>query len=415
MITPWKSDGWFVSPWNYADEVRTQLHFPRKIKIHDVSLRDGEQQAGILFTKDEKIRIAEKLAEAGVHRIEAGMPAVSRQDAEAITEIVKRNLGPDIFAFSRCMKEDVKRAVDCGVRGIVVEIPSSEHIIKYAYRWPLQKAIDLSIEATRFAKENGLYTVFFPIDATRAEMGWFLDLIAKVATEGHMDALVVVDTFGGISPHAIPYLVKKIKERIDKPLEAHFHDDFGLAAANTLMALAAGVEVAHTTVTSIGERAGNAAYEDVVLSLLTMYGVDTGINYAKLCEVSRLVRQFSGLETPSNRPIVGDMLYNIESGIISSWFRNCGPEYALELVPFHWDLVGQHPAQVVMGKSSGVDSIRVWLVDLGIPVPGAPELETILYAVKDKSVQKHGLLTRQEFLDVVRAVLGPSAVAGIAG
>ncbi|MDI6825113.1 MAG: pyruvate carboxyltransferase [Bacillota bacterium] len=414
MSTPWKTDRWFVSPWNYVDEVRANLSFPTQVKIHDVSLRDGEQQAGLVFTKEEKIRIAEKLAEAGVHRIEAGMPAVSRQDAEAIAEIARRNLGPEIFAFSRCMKDDVKRAVDCGVKGIVVEIPSSEHIIRYAYRWPLEKAVDLSVEATRFAKENGLYTVFFPIDASRAEMSWFLDLIEKVATEGHMDALVVVDTFGGISPHAVPYLVRKIKERIDKPLEVHFHDDFGMAVANTIMALAAGAEVAHTTVTSIGERAGNAAYEDLVVSLLTMYGVDTGINYPKLCEVSRLVREISGLQIPSNRPVVGEMLYNIESGIIASWFRNCGQEHVLELLPFHWDLVGQHPATVVLGKSSGIDSVRMWLEDLGIPVPGDQQLEAILYAVKERSLDKHGLLTREEFADIVRSVLGPSAVAGLA-
>src|SRR5512136_3421013 len=130
---PWKTQNWFVSPWNFADEVRAGLHFPAKIKIHDITLRDGEQQAGIAFNKDDKIRIAEKLAEAGVHRIEAGMPAVSPDDEAAIKEIVKRDLGPEIYAFSRCMVEDVKRAVDCGVHGVVMEIPASEHIVQHAY------------------------------------------------------------------------------------------------------------------------------------------------------------------------------------------------------------------------------------------------------------------------------------------
>ena len=110
------------------------------------------------------------LAEAGVHRIEAGMPVVSPSDTAAIKEIVKRNLGPQIFAFSRCMVDDVKRAVDCGVKGIVMEVPSSTHIIKYAYKWPLEKAIDLSIESTAYAHAQGLEVVFFPIDFSRAEM-----------------------------------------------------------------------------------------------------------------------------------------------------------------------------------------------------------------------------------------------------
>lgn len=253
----WETKDWFVSPWNYSDEVTEGFEYPEKIKIHDVTLRDGEQQAGLIFNFDQKLRIAERLAEMGVHRIEAGMPAVSKTDEKAIKEIVKRNLGPEIFAFGRCMVDDVKRAVDCGVTGIVIEIPSSEHIIKNAYGWSLEKAINLSIEATQYAKENNLYTVFFPIDASRANIDWVINLLERVATEGHMDALALVDTFGGLSPHAIPYLVKKIRERIKKPLEAHFHNDFGLGTANTLLALASGVEVAHTTISGIGAAESN--------------------------------------------------------------------------------------------------------------------------------------------------------------
>jgi hypothetical protein len=193
MSTPWKSDQWFTSPWNFADEVKETHNFAKDIKFHDVSLRDGEQQAGLVFNKDQKVALAEKIAEVGFQRIEAGMPAVSPQDAAAIKEIVKRNLGPDIFAFSRCMKPDVERAVDCGVKHIVIEIPASEHILEHAYKWSLEKAIELSIEATLYAKENGLYTVFFPIDGSRADMDTFLDIIQRVETEGHMDALVCVD------------------------------------------------------------------------------------------------------------------------------------------------------------------------------------------------------------------------------
>ena len=119
--TPWKTNDWFVSEWNYAPEVTKDFNFAKNIKIHDVTLRDGEQQTGVILSKDEKIRIAEALAEAGVHRIEAGMPIVSPSDNNAIKEIVKRNLGPQIFSFARCMKEDVQRAIDTGVNGVVME------------------------------------------------------------------------------------------------------------------------------------------------------------------------------------------------------------------------------------------------------------------------------------------------------
>ena len=404
--TPWKTDKWFVSPWNYDPEVTKELKFPpaKEIKIHDITLRDGEQQAGIAYTFEDKIKIAKALAEAGVHRIETGMPAVSKADEAAIKEIVQMNLGPEIFAFSRCMASDVKLAKECGVKGIVVEIPSSEHIIQHAYGWELKKAIDLSIEATLLAKEYGLYTVFFPIDASRAEMGWFLDLIEKIATEGHMDALAVVDTFGGISPHAVPYLIRQIRKRIKKPLEPHFHDDFGMAVANTLMALAAGASVAHTPVTGIGERAGNCAMEELVLALLTMYGIDIGIKTEKFYSLSKLVRELSKTTIPSNRPIVGETLLQVESGIVTTWVRRCREEHPLELGPFVPSLVGQEPVSIVLGKSSGIDSVAEWLEKIGMDA-SQEQREAIVLKVKEASMKKKGLLNVEEFRTIVREIV----------
>jgi isopropylmalate/homocitrate/citramalate synthase len=406
-MEPWKNDNrWFVSPYNYAPEVRSSLHFAPRIELHDITLRDGEQQAGVVFSRDDKIRIAEALAEVGVHRIEAGMPSVSRDDADAIATIVRRKLGPKIFAFCRCMVSDVKQAVDCGVDGIVIEIPSSQHIIQYAYDWPLEKAVELSIEATRYAKSQGLYTVFFPIDGTRAEPGWFLNLIEKVAREGHMDALGLVDTFGGCSPHAIARFTHEVQARITKPLEAHFHDDFGLAAANTITSLAMGVAVAHVTVSSLGERAGNAALEDVSMALRVLYGVDLGIRYEKLYGLSQLVRKLARFEIPSNRPIVGDMLFKVESGIISSWLSRCKAARPVELFPFHWDMVGQAEADVVIGKGNGRDSIAYRLRAMGVEIAGDdPRVDAILAQVKKASLRKHALLNDAEFRRIASKIV----------
>ena len=399
----WKTENWFTSPWNFAEEVRNTIYFKDKIKIHDVTLRDGEQQAGLVFNKDQKVAFAEKLAELGVHRIEAGMPAVSKQDTDAIKEIVKRNLGPEIFAFGRCMKDDVKRAVDCGVKGVIIEIPSSEHIIEKAYKWPLEKAIELSIETTQFAKESGLYTVFFPIDASRADIHWFLDLIEKVATEGHMDALVLVDTLGGINPHSVPYLVKKVKQRISKPLELHFHDDFGLGAANTIFGLAAGADVAHTTITGIGERSGNAPFEDIIMALKTMYDIDLGIDTKKIYDVSRFMRDITGIEVRPNRPIVGDKLFTIESGIVTEWYKNCIKEDPTEVYPFKWDMVGQSEPKICMGKKSGLPNLEIWLDRLGLDVLEENYTE-ILTKEKDYSIKRGRALTESEFIEIVDSV-----------
>jgi isopropylmalate/homocitrate/citramalate synthase len=403
--TPWKTNDWFVSEWNYAPEVTKDFKFAKNIKIHDVTLRDGEQQTGIILSKDEKIRIAEGLAEAGVHRIEAGMPIVSPSDNDAIKEIVKRNLGPQIFSFARCMKEDVKRAVDTGVNGIVMEIPSSKHMLELAYRWPLEKAIETSVEATKFAHDNGLEVVFFPIDFSRAEIKWALDLIEKVGKEGHMDALALVDTFGVVSPHAMKYFVQQVQSRIKKRLEAHFHQDFGMGVANTIMALSLGVEVMHTTVLGIGERSGNAPMEDVVMALKTMYGVDVGIDTTKLTPLANLVQRLTGVLVPTNKAIVGSGLYQIESGIIASWFKNCGEKNATELFPIRRSAVGQPPAEIVMGKGSGIDSVNAWLRDVGMQVSEEDAMK-VLQAVKLHSLKNKKMLSHAEFRDVARATLG---------
>ncbi|HTU01394.1 MAG TPA: hypothetical protein VMG58_06245 [Candidatus Sulfotelmatobacter sp.] len=402
--TPWHSDKWFVSPWNYLPDVRQGFAFPPKVRFHDVCLRDGEQQAGVEFTPKEKVKLATMLAEAGVQRIEAGMPAVSKYDAQAVRDIVKLKLPAEIFAFSRCMVEDVKRAVDTGVKGIVMEIPSSEHIIKYAYQWSPEKAIELSIEATRYAKSQGLYTVFFPIDASRAEMGWYLKTIERVATEGHMDALGLVDTFGVLSPHAVKYFVEQTKARIKKPLETHFHMDFGMGVANTIIALAAGAEVVHSTISGIGERAGNVPTEDTVISLLTMYGVDTGIKTEKLTKLSQYVRKIAKLAMASNRQIVGDTVFDIESGIIASWYKNAGKEHLMEVFPIHWDLVGQRPAKIVLGKNSGVDSIKMHLERIRVKATD-DQVNDILLRVKAASLKNKGLVGDQEFRKIVKAVV----------
>lgn len=339
------------------------------------------------------------------------MPAVSPDDEAAIREIVELGLPSRIFAFARCMVADVELAADCGVDGIVVEIPSSQHLIQEAYGWPVEKAVELSVEATLAAKEAGLYTVFFPIDSSRAEMDWYLDLIERVASEGHMDALAVVDTFGGTSPHAIPYWIGKLRERLgDRPLECHFHDDFGLAVANTIMGLAAGANVAHTTVTGIGERAGNCALEDLVLALLLLYDIDLGIDTTSFAELSRTVRGYAGHSIPANRAVVGERLFDVESGIIAGFVQRCGDTAPTNIFPYHWDLVGQKPGEVVLGKNSGLPSIGLWLERLGLEAD-EPARERLLALVKERSLAGKRLLGEDEFIELHALAVAPARAA----
>jgi isopropylmalate/homocitrate/citramalate synthase len=405
MNQPWKTDRWFTSPWNWEPEVREQLHFPEKVRIHDVTLRDGEQQTGIVMRRADKVAIAKKLAEAGVHRIEAGMPAVSTEDEMAIRDIVELGLDAEIFSFARCMPQDVKLAKDCGVFGIITEIPSSEHIIRNAYGKSLDWAIQASIDTTLAAKEAGLYTVFFTIDSTRSEPERLLDLIDKVATDGHMDAMTIADSFGGCTPQGIAMFVKRYKARFRQPLEIHCHEDFGLGVINTIAALANGAEVAHVTVTGTGERAGNVPLEDTVMALHTLYGVDTGVKTEKFYELSKLVQELTGIVVPTNRPIVGDWLYRIESGIVAMFHRRCKNVEPCEYIPFVPEMVGRPPVEVALGKGSGLANIEEHLEKRGRTATPEQAAE-ILSRVKQRSVEKKGLLTDEEFDAILAEVLG---------
>jgi isopropylmalate/homocitrate/citramalate synthase len=338
-----------------------------------------------------------------VPRIEAGLPAVSPADDAAVREMVKMGLPSKIYAFSRCMVDDVKRAADCGVEGVVMEIPSSHHLIEKAYRWPVDRAIDASIEATSLAHELGLTVSFFPIDATRAGLVEYLDLLEKVATDGHVDAVGLVDTFGVLSPHGVQLFVRRTRERLGVPLETHFHMDFGLGVANTLLAVAEGVEVIQTTVTGIGERAGNTPMEETVLALLTMYGLDTGIRTERFFELSKQVMSLAGVAQPSNRPVVGERLYNVESGIISTWVRNVGDELT-ESFPYRPELVGQPDPVLVLGKGSGIDSIAAALDRLGRSAT-TEQMTTMLDEVKARSLETKGLVDDETFAAIADEVL----------
>ena len=380
------------------------LQLPDTVQIHDVTLRDGEQQAGVEFTTDDKLRIAEALSEAGIHRIEAGLPAVSPADQAAVKKIAAAGFESEIYAFSRCMINDVQMAIDAGVSGVIMEVPASHHMIEKAYNWPVERAIEASISSTKFAHENGLKVTFFPIDATRASMAELLDDLEMIATEGHVDAVGLVDTFGVCSPHAISYYTRRVRERMGVPLETHFHMDFGMGVANSLLAVGEGASVIQTTVSGIGERAGNAPTEETVLALLTMYGMDIGIRTEHFTPIARLVAELSGVAQTPNRPITGETLFNIESGIITTWVKNVGNELT-EAVPFLPELVGQPPVELVLGKGSGIDSVAIWLGRHGVNDAETSDMEAILTEVKAKSLEKKGLLDDEDFLAIAREIL----------
>jgi isopropylmalate/homocitrate/citramalate synthase len=395
---PWHTGQWYTSPWNHDPDVASGFAFDPQLKIHDVTLRDGEQQAGVEFRADDKVRIAEALAAAGVHRIEAGLPAVSDDDALAVKRIAGLGL------------PDVKRSADCGVAGVVTEIPSSRHLVELGYRWSIERAIELSIEATRYAHEQGLKVSFFPIDATRASVTDYLGLVEKVATEGHVDSLGLVDTFGVLTPHAVERFARVSRERLGVPLETHFHMDYGLGVANSLIAAASGASVIQTTVAGLGERAGNTPMEETVVALLTLYNQDIGIKTAEFTRLARLVNGLAGVDQPSNRPVTGSRLFEVESGIISTWVRNVRGTDLTEAFPYLPQLVGQDGPRLLLGKGSGLDNVAEGLERLGLQATDGQRRE-ILQQVKARSLELRRTVDDDEFTTIASAVLGATTAA----
>jgi isopropylmalate/homocitrate/citramalate synthase len=224
-----------------------------------------------------------------------------------------------------------------------------------------------------------------------------------------MDALALVDTFGVVNPHAVPGWVRRVRDRLPHtPLEAHFHDDFGLAVANTIAALACGVEVVHSTVTGVGERAGNTPMEELTLGLEMLYGARHGLRTEEFYGLSRLVRERAGHAIPPNRPVVGDQLFEVESGIIAGWYTRCVDRYPTEVFPYHWDAVGQSAARVVYGKGSGLPSIMLALSALGIEAD-EDEVREVLAAVKERGLETKALLPLEEVARLIRERIGARA------
>jgi len=404
-----KGDGWFVSHYNYLQEVWNilpKIDIPKRVLIHDVTLRDGEQQAGIVFRKDDKIKIAQALAEAKVDRIEAGMPTVSEEDFLAVKEIASMRLGPKVFAFARCMTYDAELARKADVDGVVMEIPSSDHLIELGYGWTVEKAVKLATEATRYAHEHGLQVIFFTIDATRANLDIFTKIIKAVETEGYMDSLTLADTFGVMNPLAMYHLIKQIKQVIHKPIEIHAHNDFGMAVANSIFAVLAGAEVIHTSINGIGERTGNTPLEEVVMAMKYLFGISTNVDTTKLRKLSKIVAELSGVRPPPQKPVVGDGIFTVESGILVGWWSRLeGQDLVTEMFPYRPEIVGHDPIKIVYGKKSGVDSVLYKARKMNINIDENIAKE-ILLKIKSLALQKKSLVDEKYVEDLLLCVHG---------
>jgi len=391
---PWITERAFISPWTY--EANKAISLPERVVIYDVTLRDGEQYPGLVFTKDDKIRLAKALDELGVSRLEAGMPAVSQDDFEAVKEIVKR-VKANVVVFCRGMRSDVDLAADTGAWGVTVELPSNETLIREGYNWEKDDVVRRGVDTCNYAKKKGLHTTFFLIDSSGADPDFLKSIVQEVVSQTEIDSLVAVDTFGRLNPRGTAAFVKKMKEWTGVPIEIHAHNDFGLGTANSLAAVEAGAEVVHTNMLGLGERSGGTATEEIAVALEFLYGMNTGINLKKLTEVAAVFQEVSGVKMPGHKPVVGKNSFSYEAGVAAMFsYRMHKKGLPLGTVPYLSELVGGE-FRIVLGKKAGKYNVLWHLEHANREAPEEEAIREIVDRVKAKAIENRRMITDSEF------------------
>ena len=328
------------------------MNLSDKIYIFDTTLRDGEQTPGVALTVDEKIQIATKLNNLGVDKIEVGFPASSKGEIESAKQIKSLGLKSTLVGLSRSLRKDVDAVLNSDLEYIHTFIGTSTLHRDYKLKMSKEKIIETAVDAIEYAKDHGLTVEFSAEDATRTERDFLFEVFNEAVSAG-ADFLDVPDTVGILTPIMTREIITDIKDNFSIPISVHFHNDFGLATANTLTAIECGANQAHVTVNGLGERTGNCSLEELVMSLKSAYGIDLGLDTTRLYSLSHLVGRLTGVKMPVNKPIVGDNAFAHESGIHVHGILNNASTYE----PMSPEMVG-HSRRIVLGKHTGANAIK---------------------------------------------------------
>jgi isopropylmalate/homocitrate/citramalate synthase len=365
-----------------------------RVGLYDTTLRDGEQTVGVVLDPEQKLEIARLLDELGVDRIEAGFPRVSQDDWDAVKLVAGAGLRAEVWGFSRAVPADLEALVELGVPASVIESPISDLKLD-AIGVDRDTMLGRITKAMTFAAEHGIYAAFFGVDSTRAQPD-FYDRVYASAVEAGAREVVVVDTLGIASPEAVAELVGRTVELVgDVPVHFHGHNDFGLATASAVAAVRAGATWVHGTINGMGERAGNANLGEAALALRALYGVESNLDLGRIRDVSARVQELSGYALEPWKPVTGETLFRRESGAVASQFHD-----PPSIEPYSSQLVGAERG-LVLGKKSGIDSIRIKAEELGLDVPEERRAE-LLAQVKTLGIRKHGLVSDDEFRRMVQ-------------
>ena len=374
------------------------MYDPAYVRIFDTTLRDGEQTPGASLAPEEKVEIARQLDVLGVDIIEAGTPTSSKGEKKAVTEIAKAGLNAEICALARTLREDINAAIECDVDTVHTFISTSDVQMKYALSMSREQVLSTAVESVEYIKDHGLICEFSPMDATRTDMG-FLKKVCVAAQEAGADRINIPDTVGIMTPTVMRRFVEDIKTVVKVPISLHCHNDFGMAVANSLAGLEGGASQIHVTVNGLGERAGNAALEEVVIALHLLYNRKTGIKTEQIYRTSQLVSRLTGIAIQPNKAVVGENAFAHESGIHTRGVA----VMPLTFEPIKPELVGRR-RKLLAGKLAGTHGIRAELAEAGIH-PTPEQLKEIVGRVKDLG-DKGKIVTDADLFAIVRTVMG---------
>ncbi len=386
----------FVS--DFISEAAREVKLPSGVRIFDTTLRDGDQTPGVSFTPDQKLLVARQLDRLGVDTIEAGTPVSSEGERKAVTAIAKEGLKSEICALARPVEEDVDAALACGVDCIHIFISTSDIHLKHMIKKTREQVLKQAVDFVEYAKEHGVKVEFSAMDATRTNLG-FLKQIYRATVAAGADRINVPDTVGAITPRGMFYLISRLKPFIKVPISVHCHDDLGLAVANSLSAVEAGAEQVQVAVNGLGERAGNASLEEIVMALKALYGAKLRIRTRLLTETSELVERLTGIPVAPNKAIVGDNAFAHVSGIHAHGVIEFPGTYE----PISPESVGHH-RRLALGKLTGKHSVQKQLRSIGVKATKGQlsEITRLVKILGDKGKQ----VTDVDLRAIAESVIG---------
>ena len=403
----YEKNRFWVSPMNYLPETYNMAEVQPHVQIHDVTLRDGEQTPGVVFKSDERIAIAKALSDLGVDRIEFGMPVVSQDIRDAFKDVLKMDLDSEIVAFLRTHPDDVQVAADLGVKRVIMEHNVNPYFCKHAYGLTHRETVERIIVAFKAAQQAGLKASFMGWDASRTNLDYLKRLYTEVCGQVIPESIIFVDTFGVMTPWAMMHTIRSIREWFpDMKVEVHNHNGFGLGTANAIGAVLAGASCVHGALLGLGERDGNIPIDEIVMALEILLKKKTRIKLSELTRVFKLAQRISGFKNQGTKSVTGDFYFQIHPGIAVHAIEKAREAGLGERVwaAFAPEVIGKKGYEYLLGKESGLSTIKVYLNRLGLKAD-EEQMKDMLNAVKEQANVVKGTLSLEEFEFIANGIL----------